>query len=132
MDETLGKLEALSAMGVSIAIDDFGTGYSSLAYLKRFPVDKLKVDQSFVRDLTDDKDDAAIVAAIIGLAHSLGLDVLAEGVETDAQLAMLADLGCSKFQGYLFSRPLPPDEADKLFRPEALRPARRPAKAANK
>jgi diguanylate cyclase (GGDEF)-like protein/PAS domain S-box-containing protein len=125
MDETLAKLEALSAMGVSIAIDDFGTGYSSLAYLKRFPVDKLKVDQSFVRDLTDDKDDAAIVAAIIGLAHSLGLDVLAEGVETDAQLAMLANLGCSKFQGYFFSRPLPPEQAEKLFQPEVLRQVQR-------
>jgi diguanylate cyclase (GGDEF)-like protein/PAS domain S-box-containing protein len=120
VDETLAKLEALSAMGVRLAIDDFGTGYSSLAYLKRFPVDKLKVDQSFVRDLTDDKDDAAIVAAIVGLARSLGVDVLAEGVERDAQLAVLTGLGCSKFQGYFFSRPLAPDDADRLFRPEVL------------
>jgi diguanylate cyclase (GGDEF)-like protein/PAS domain S-box-containing protein len=120
MDETLAKLEALSAMGVRLAIDDFGTGYSSLAYLKRFPVDKLKIDQSFVRDLTDDKEDAAIVAAIIGLARTLGIDALAEGVETDAQLAMLAGLGCSKFQGYYFSRPLAPGRTDELFRPGAL------------
>ncbi|MGE5469083.1 MAG: EAL domain-containing protein [Ignavibacteria bacterium] len=120
MDETLAKLEALSAMGVRLAIDDFGTGYSSLSYLKRFPVDKLKIDQSFVRDLTEDKDDAAIVAAIVGLARSLEVDVLAEGVETDAQLAVLAGLGCSKFQGYYFSRPLAPDAGDKLFRPDVL------------
>jgi diguanylate cyclase (GGDEF)-like protein/PAS domain S-box-containing protein len=120
MDEALAKLEALSAMGVRLAIDDFGTGYSSLAYLKRFPVDKLKIDQSFVRDLTDDKDDAAIVAAIVGLARSLEIDVLAEGVERDAQLAVLTGLGCSKFQGYYFSRPQAPGEADRLFRPEVL------------
>ncbi len=120
LDETLAKLEALSRMGVRLAIDDFGTGYSSLAYLKRFPVDKLKIDQSFVRDLTDDKDDAAIVAAIVGLARSLGVDVLAEGVERDAQLAALAGLGCSKFQGYYFSRPLAPEEAARLFKPEVL------------
>jgi EAL domain-containing protein (putative c-di-GMP-specific phosphodiesterase class I) len=122
MDETLAKLNALSAMGVRLAVDDFGTGYSSLAYLKRFPVHKLKIDQSFVRDLTDDKDDAAIVAAIIGLARSLGLEALAEGVERDTQLAMLAGLGCSKFQGYYFSRPLPAEQAEALFRPEVLRP----------
>ena len=121
MDETLAKLNALAEMGVRLAIDDFGTGYSSLSYLKRFPVHKLKVDQSFVRDLTDDRDDAAIVAAIIGLGRSLGLDVLAEGVETDAQLAALTGHGCSKFQGYYFSRPLPPEEAERLFAPEALR-----------
>ncbi|HEX8962521.1 MAG TPA: EAL domain-containing protein, partial [Rhodocyclaceae bacterium] len=121
VDETLAKLEALSAMGVRLAIDDFGTGYSSLAYLKRFPVDKLKIDQSFVRDLTDDKDDAAIVAAVVALARSLGVDVLAEGVERDAQLAVLANLGCTKFQGYYFSRPLAPDAGEALFRPEALR-----------
>ena len=121
VDETLAKLEALSAMGVRLAIDDFGTGYSSLAYLKRFPVDKLKIDQSFVRDLTHDRDDAAIVAAIVGLARSLGLDILAEGVETDAQLAALTGHGCSKFQGYYFSRPLAPDRADELFAPAVLR-----------
>ncbi|MDD5249564.1 MAG: EAL domain-containing protein [Rhodocyclaceae bacterium] len=121
MDETLAKLEALSRMGVRLAIDDFGTGYSSLAYLKRFPVDKLKIDQSFVRDLTTDKDDAAIVAAIVGLARSLAIDVLAEGVESDAQLAVLTGLGCGKFQGYYFSRPLPPQQADSLFQPQVLR-----------
>ncbi len=121
MDETLAKLKALADMGVRLAIDDFGTGYSSLAYLKRFPVHKLKIDQSFVRDLTHDRDDAAIVAAIVGLARSMGLDILAEGVETDAQLAALTGLGCSKFQGFYFSRPLPPEHSDDLFLPEALR-----------
>jgi diguanylate cyclase (GGDEF)-like protein/PAS domain S-box-containing protein len=121
MDETLAKLEALAAMGVRLAIDDFGTGYSSLSYLKCFPVHKLKVDQSFVRDLTHDKDDATIVAAIIGLARNLDLDLIAEGVETDAQLGVLIGQGCTKFQGYYFSRPLPPEQADRLFRPDVLR-----------
>lgn len=117
IDETRDKLEEIAAMGVRLAIDDFGTGYSSLSYLKRFPVHKLKVDQSFVRDLTFDPEDAAIVTAIIGLAQSLGLDTLAEGVETAEQLKVLVELGCEKFQGYLFSRPLPPALADGIFHP---------------
>ncbi|MCK9285030.1 MAG: EAL domain-containing protein [Rhodocyclaceae bacterium] len=119
-EETLLRLRELADMGVRLAIDDFGTGYSSLSYLKRFPVHKLKIDQSFVRDLCDDKEDAAIVAAVIGLAAALGLDTLAEGVETEAQLAMLIQYGCRRFQGYYFSRPLAPDQAALLFKPPEL------------
>ena len=117
IEETRARLEEIAAMGVRLAIDDFGTGYSSLSYLKRFPVHKLKIDQSFIRDLTTDRDDAAIVSAIVGLAHSLGLDILAEGVETRQQLDALIVLECEHFQGNLFSPPLPPLGADEIFRP---------------
>lgn len=121
ISDTTARLDELAAMGVSIAIDDFGTGYSSLAYLKRFPVHKLKIDQSFVRDLTTDADDVAIVTAIIGLAASMRLDLLAEGVERADQLDVLLGLGCRKFQGYLYSRPLPASAADEIFCPPFLR-----------
>ncbi|MCX7148830.1 MAG: EAL domain-containing protein [Rhodocyclales bacterium] len=117
IEETQAKLQEIAAMGVRLVIDDFGTGYSSLSYLKRFPVHKLKVDQSFVRDLTSDPEDAAIVTAIVGLAKSLGLTTLAEGVETREQLDVLVGLGCEQFQGFLFSHPLPPAEADGIFQP---------------
>ena len=120
VDTTQRRLLELSAMGVRIAIDDFGTGYSSLNYLKRFQVHKLKVDQSFVRGLGSSRDDAAIVAAILGLAKSLGVDALAEGVETREQLQLLMAAGCRKFQGYLFARPLDPDNTAELFAPGAL------------
>jgi diguanylate cyclase (GGDEF)-like protein/PAS domain S-box-containing protein len=121
VDEALATLRELAGMGVRLAIDDFGTGYSSLSHLKRFPVHKLKIDQSFVRDLGVDRDDAAIVSAIAGLARALNLETLAEGVETREQIDMLASYGCTKFQGYFFSRPLPAEESDALFRGGAAR-----------
>ena len=114
-EEATEKLRQLVAMGVRIAIDDFGTGYSSLSHLRRFPVHKLKIDQSFVRDLCSSKDDESIVAAILSLAHNLGLESVAEGVETEAQLELLIRHRCTRFQGYLFSRPLPADQVPALF-----------------
>jgi len=101
--DTLGKLNEL---GVAIALDDFGTGYSSLSYLKRFPIHRLKIDQTFIRDLDHDRDDRQIARAIVGLGHSLGLEVIAEGVETERHLEFLAELGCDVAQGYLFSPPV--------------------------
>jgi diguanylate cyclase (GGDEF)-like protein/PAS domain S-box-containing protein len=114
-EEANEKLKELVAMGVRIAIDDFGTGYSSLSHLRRFPVHKLKIDQSFVRDLCSSKDDESIVAAILSLAHNLGLESVAEGVETEAQLDLLVRHRCTRFQGYLFSKPLPAAEVPALL-----------------
>ncbi|MDI3324507.1 EAL domain-containing protein [Pontibacterium granulatum] len=105
----LGTLVALRDKGISIAIDDFGTGYSSLAYLKQFSADRLKIDQAFVRDLEHDPDDAAIICATVALAHSLKLQVIAEGVENEAQKNFLIGLGCDEMQGYLVAKPMPPD-----------------------
>jgi diguanylate cyclase (GGDEF)-like protein/PAS domain S-box-containing protein len=113
-------LEGLVKIGVQVSIDDFGTGYSSLAYLKRFPVNALKVDRSFVRDIENDQDGAAIVKAIVQLAHSLSLGVVAEGVETPQQLSYLASLHCDEYQGYLFSKPLPSEELARLIHTNRL------------
>jgi EAL domain-containing protein (putative c-di-GMP-specific phosphodiesterase class I) len=109
IEDTIVKMTALKAAGVRFSLDDFGTGYSSLAYLKRLPLDQLKIDQSFIRDVLVDPNDAAIARTIVALAHSMGLAVIAEGVETEAQREFLANHNCYAFQGFLFGKPVPSD-----------------------
>jgi EAL domain-containing protein (putative c-di-GMP-specific phosphodiesterase class I) len=115
-DAILSWLERASALGIGLAVDKFGTGCSSLGNLKRFPVDTLKIDRSFVRGLPDDAEDAALIKAIVAMARRLGLRVVAEGVETNAQLAFLQGLGCELAQGYLFSRPVAAEQVPELAR----------------
>jgi EAL domain-containing protein (putative c-di-GMP-specific phosphodiesterase class I) len=114
-ESKLEMLRGIREMGVRLVIDDFGTGYSSLSCLKRFPIDKLKIDQSFVRDVIIDPENAAIVTAIINMAHSLRLKTIAEGVETQEQYERLKTLNCDELQGYFFSRPLPAEECAALL-----------------
>jgi diguanylate cyclase (GGDEF)-like protein len=115
-EQSVAILEQLSAMGVLVSVDDFGTGYSSMSYLRRFPIDKLKIDRVFINDIVSRPEDASIVCAIVSLAHSLHLKVVAEGVETPAQLEFLKNAGCDEYQGYHFSRPLPAAEFERLLR----------------
>ena len=115
-EQAVANLSAIRDMGVGIAIDDFGTGYSSLAYLKRFPINILKIDRSFIRDITLDQDDTTIVKTILAMAEALNLRVIAEGVETQEQYDFLAELGCAEGQGYLFARPMPCDDLISFFR----------------
>ena len=112
VESVIGKLKELKALGILLAIDDFGTGYSSLSYLRRFPIDRIKIDQSFTREVDTSSDAAAIARAVIQLGHALGLIVIAEGVETQEQLVFLKGLGCDYGQGFLFSRPLSAPEVN--------------------
>lgn len=121
-EESVEILEELSRMGVLVSVDDFGTGYSSMSYLRRFPIDKLKIDKTFVAGMGTHSDDTSIVQAIVSLAHGLRLKVVAEGVETAEQLATLKAMGCDQYQGYYFSPPVPADEFEALLRRQAANP----------
>ena len=116
VEATIAKMSVLKAKGVCFSLDDFGTGYSSLSYLKRLPLDQLKIDQSFVRDVLTDYNDAAIARTIVILAQSLGLTVIAEGVETEGQRGFLSRNDCHLYQGYLFSPPIPPDRLEAMMK----------------
>ena len=119
VEDTLSRVHALAALGVQLAIDDFGTGYSSLGYLKRLPIARLKIDRSFIVDLPGDASGASIVDAVVNLGRALGLQVIAEGVETEAQRRFLGRCGCHEFQGWLFAPALPADQFEALLAPQA-------------
>jgi EAL domain-containing protein (putative c-di-GMP-specific phosphodiesterase class I) len=115
VEETIERMHALRTLGISIALDDFGTGQSSLSYLKRLPLNQLKIDQAFIRDITTDPNDAVLVQTIIGMAQNLNLDIIAEGVETEAQHNFLVRHGCPAYQGYLFSPPVAVAEFEQKY-----------------
>lgn len=119
-EPNIAMLRRIREMGIRISIDDFGTGYSSLGYLKRFPIDSLKIDQSFIRDMITNREDAAIATAIISLAHNLNMKVIAEGIETEEQALFLRSQRCNAMQGYLFSPPVPVKECTSLLEQEKV------------
>jgi len=119
-EEATRLLEALAGLGIRFAIDDFGTGYSSLSYLQRFPLSKLKIDRSFIENLITSRNNRAIVTAVVGLAQSLGLELVAEGVETEAQRDMLVEMGVDQIQGWLISKALPAAELARCFEAKTL------------
>jgi EAL domain-containing protein (putative c-di-GMP-specific phosphodiesterase class I) len=124
-------LDAIQSRGIRLAIDDFGTGYSSMSLMKQFPIDTIKIDRSFVRDLPKDSEDQAIAQAIISMGKALGMTVVAEGVETTEQESFLRDHACDEMQGFLFSKPVPPEDMPGLLRPWlALSPPLQPAPCA--
>ena len=115
LDEVVCKMQSLKEKGIKFTLDDFGTGYSSFLHLKRLPLDELKIDKGFINDILTQPDDASIAKMVISLASSMGLGVIAEGVETEPQRDYLAQHGCHQYQGYLFSRPLPIDQLEELL-----------------
>jgi len=115
LEETVATVSKIKDAGISLAMDDFGTGYSSLSYLQRLPLDVLKIDRTFVKDLEFNKDNAVICNTIIAMAHNLGLQVIAEGVETQEQFDYLRDHGCDQIQGFLFSKPLPAEQLEEML-----------------
>ncbi|MDD5472261.1 MAG: EAL domain-containing protein, partial [Sideroxydans sp.] len=114
VEDAIAKMQELRTLGIRFAMDDFGTGYSSLAYLSRLPLEQLKIDQSFVRDIATNKHNSIMVRTIINIANNFGLDIIAEGVESDDQLAFLRQYGCNRYQGYLFGKPVPLAEFERL------------------